>query len=101
MKHIKTIAEFNEIINHDNVLVDFYADWCGPCQMLTPILEEIASERDDIEIVKLNVDNFHQLAQKYGVMSIPALKVFKSGKISKETVGFLSKQELLNFLDEN
>ncbi len=99
MKRIKTIEEFNEIINHEKVLVDFYADWCGPCQILTPILEEISQSRNDLEIIKVNVDQFHTLAKKYGIMSIPTLKIFSKGKIIKETIGFLDKRELLDFLD--
>lgn len=98
MKHIKTVEEFNEIIKNKKVLVDFYADWCGPCQMLGPVLEEIAFERDDIEIVKVNVDNFFTLAKKYGVMSIPALKIFSQGNVIKQTEGFLTKKELQDFL---
>lgn len=100
MKHIKTVDEFNEIIKKEKVLVDFYADWCGPCQMLGPILEEISAERDDLEIVKVNVDNFFSLAKKYGVMSIPALKLFKEGNVIKQTEGFLTKKELLDFINQ-
>ena len=100
MKHIETVEEFNEIIKKERVLVDFYADWCGPCKMLGPVLEEIATEKDDIEIVKLNVDNFFTLAKKYGVMSIPALKIFSQGSVVKQTEGFLTKGELLDFLED-
>lgn len=101
MIYIKTIEEFKETINNGKVLVDFYADWCGPCQMLGPILEEISNERDDIEIVKVNTDNFLSLAKEYKIMSIPALKLFEDGKVIKETVGFLSKSEVLEFLDKD
>lgn len=100
MKYIKTIEEFNEVIKQEKVLVDFYADWCGPCQMLTPILEEIAEERKDWEIIKVNTDNFLSLARDYKIMSIPALKVFNNGKVVREKIGFLSKSELLEFLDQ-
>lgn len=100
MKYIKTIEEFNEVIKQEKVLVDFYADWCGPCQMLTPILEEIAEERKDWEIIKVNTDNFLSLARDYKIMSIPALKVFSNGKVVREKIGFLSKSELLEFLDQ-
>ena len=66
------------------VLVDFYADWCGPCQMLSPIVDEVAEERDDIKVGKINVDEQMELAQKYGVMTIPTLLVIKNG----ETVSY-------------
>lgn len=98
MKYIKTVEEFNEIIKKEKVLVDFYADWCGPCKMLGPVLEEVASERKDVEIVKVNVDNFFTLAKNYAVMSIPALKIFSNGNVIKQTEGFLTKNELLDFL---
>lgn len=100
MKHIESVEEFNEIIKHDKVLVDFYAEWCGPCQMLAPVLEKMSKEYEDIEFVKVNTDDFFELAKEYKIMSIPALKVFEKGKITKEAVGLLSKSELLELLDK-
>lgn len=100
MIHIKSKEEFNEVIKKDKVLVDFYADWCGPCQMLGPVLEKLDKEYDDIEFVKVNTDEFLELATEYNIMSIPALKVFEKGKVTKETVGLLSKKELLELLDK-
>lgn len=81
------------------VLVDFWATWCGPCRMVGPIIEEIASERDDIIVGKINVDEQMELAQQYGVMSIPTLICFKNGKISKKTVGAMPKEKILELLD--
>ena len=75
------------------VLVDFYADWCGPCQMLSPIVDEVAEERDDIKVGKINVDEQMELAQKYGVMTIPTLLVIKNGEIANKHIGALSKRE--------
>ena len=98
MKHIESVEEFNEIIKHDKVLVDFYADWCGPCQMLTPVLEELSKDHEELEIIKINTDNFMELAQEYGIMSIPALKLFSKGEIVKEKVGFMTKEELEDFI---
>ena len=69
------------------VLVDFYADWCGPCQMLSPIVDEVAEERDDIKVGKINVDEQMELAQKYGVMTIPTLLVIKNGEIANKQIG--------------
>ena len=88
VKHLEKIEEFNEEIKGE-VLVDFYADWCGPCKMLAPILEEI-----DMNILKVNVDQFQELALKYGVMSIPTLIKFKNGEEIKKTIGFKTKEEL-------
>ncbi len=77
------------------VLVDFWAEWCGPCQMVGPIVEEIAKEyQGKLKVCKINVDEAPDTASQYGVMSIPTLAVFKSGKVAKKTVGALPKPEL-------
>lgn len=80
------------------VLVDFYADWCGPCQMLSPIVDEVAEERDDIKVGKINVDEQMELAQKYGVMTIPTLLVIKNGEIANKHIGALSKRGVIELL---
>ena len=80
------------------VLVDFYADWCGPCQMLSPIVDEVAEERDDIKVGKINVDEQMELAQKYGVMTIPTLLVIKNGEIANKHIGALSKSGVIELL---
>jgi thioredoxin 1 len=76
------------------VLVDFYADWCGPCQRLAPVLDELAAEVPDARIVKVNVDHSPRLASEYGIDSIPNLKVFKNGTITHEIVGLAGKSQL-------
>ncbi len=76
------------------VLVDFYADWCGPCQRLAPVLDELAAETPHAKVVKVNVEHSPELAAEYGVQSIPALKVFKNGKITDQAVGLASKNQL-------
>ncbi|MDD4832507.1 MAG: thioredoxin [Clostridia bacterium] len=81
------------------VLIDFYADWCGPCKMLAPIVEKIAEEREDVKICKVNVDNERQLAANFDVMSIPTVVVVKSGKLYRKSVGLVPKQKLLEMLD--
>ena len=90
---------FNEIINNGLVLVDFYAEWCGPCKMLGPVLEEIDSEVTDAKIIKVNVDEHGDIAQKYGVMSIPTLILFKDGVELKKTIGFIPKEDIVEFIN--
>lgn len=80
------------------VLVDFYADWCGPCKMLSPVVDEIAGEITGCKVVKLNVDEAPNLAARYNVMSIPTLMVFRQGEVVDRSVGVQSKQHILNML---
>lgn len=86
--------EFEAIINSGSVIVDFYADWCGPCKMLSPVLEELSSAYPEIQFIKVNVDNEPDLSSKYGVMSIPALFAVKDGEVKKQAVGFQPKPML-------
>lgn len=81
------------------VLVDFWATWCGPCRMVSPIVDEIAEERSDIKVGKINVDEQRELASQFGIMSIPTLIVFKNGKIANQALGARPKQQILSLLD--
>ena len=81
------------------VLVDFWAPWCGPCRVIAPSLEEINEERDDLRVVKLNVDDNQATAAKYNVMSIPTMIVFKNGEVAKQIVGALPKNRLIQELE--
>ena len=86
---------FKELIK-EKVLVDFYANWCGPCKMLTPELERATS---NIKVIKVDVDEFETLAREYGVMSIPTLILFENGKEVKRTIGFMDKDKIEKFVD--
>lgn len=89
-------GKFQEIISQDKpVLVDFYADWCGPCQMMAPVLKEVASEfGDQVSIIKVDVDKNQPIAQQFGVRSIPNLILFKNGQIKANKAGVMTKRDL-------
>lgn len=88
-----------EVLNSDKpVLMDFWASWCGPCRMVVPLVEEIAKERSDIKVVKINVDEEQELAMQFGVMSIPTLVVMKNGKIVNQVTGARPKAQILAML---
>ena len=94
-----TKENFNEIkAEKKTVLLDFYADWCGPCRMVAPIVHEIADERDDIVVGKINVDEQPELAQSFGVMSIPTLVVMKNGEVVNQAMGARPKAQILAML---
>ena len=90
IKYLKN-EKLEDLITNDLTLVDFYAEWCGPCKMMGPVLESI---EDKIDIIKIDVDKFPDLAQEYRVMSIPDLMIFKDGEKILESVGFQSKEDL-------
>lgn len=101
MARIITTAEFDDAVKEGVVLVDFYADWCGPCKMLAPVLDELAADvREKATIVKVNVDTESELAQKFQVSSIPSLKLFKDGEIVEETMGFQPKAKLEEMINK-
>jgi thioredoxin 1 len=88
-----------EVLNSDKpVLMDFWAPWCGPCRMVVPLVEEIAKERSDIKVVKINVDEEQELAMQFGVISIPTLVVMKNGKIANQVTGARPKAQILAML---
>jgi len=95
MIHLEN-KNFNDLIK-EKTIVDFYANWCGPCKMLGPIFEEVANEYD-IQFVKVDIDNHEELCKEYKVMSVPTLIIFENGKEIKRNIGFISKDKLEEFI---
>lgn len=92
--------EFNKLISEDLVLVDFFATWCGPCKMLSPIIDELVNERQ-FKVVKIDVDQNMELAQEYGIMSVPTLILFSKGKLLDKKSGFVPKEVLVEWINAN
>ena len=104
MTHILTDADFEEKVlkSKDAVLVDFFAVWCGPCQMLAPTIDKLSQEVGaGAQVFKVDVDTAPDLASAYGIMSIPAIKLFKNGKVVEEVVGVKSKDDLMKMIDKH
>ena len=101
--HISDESFEEEVLQSDRpVLIDYWAEWCGPCKMIAPVLDEIATEYSDrLKVVKLNIDDNPQTPPKYGIREIPTLMVFKNGQVEATKVGAVSKAQLTAFLDEN
>lgn len=92
---------FDELINNDLVLVDFFATWCGPCKMLSPLLEELSLSKPDLMIVKIDTDQNIELAQKFGIMVVPTLILFKKGTLVANKSGVIPKELLESWIKEN
>ena len=93
-------AEFEETIKNGVTLVDFFADWCGPCKMLAPVLEEVSALYPDVEFVKVNVDDNMDLAERYGIMSIPTVYMFKDNEVLAKTGGYQDQNGVKKFIDD-
>ena len=99
LKHVNNRDEFNELIKEGTVLVDFFATWCGPCKMLSPVLEEL-SEESNVLIVKVDVDEAGPLAAQYGIQAVPSLMLFKNGQRVDVRMGYQNKNQLLAFINQ-
>ena len=101
--HVSDESFEQEVLQSDKpVLIDYWAEWCGPCKMIAPVLEEVASEYSDkIRVAKLNIDDNPATPPKYGIRGIPTLRLFKNGEVEATKVGAVSKAQLTAFLDEN
>lgn len=94
-------SNFKSLIQDDLVLVDFFATWCGPCKMLAPVLTELASDRASLKVVKVDIDGSADLAREYGIMSVPTLMLFKNGALVAKQSGFMPKELLSRWIEEN
>ena len=97
---VKDITDqtFKELSSNGKVVVDCFAEWCGPCKMLSPIIDELAEELTDVNFYKLNVDESVEVVRKYNIMSIPTILIFNDGELVSQSVGFKSKEELKDLL---
>ena len=93
IKHVESVNEFRSEVASGTVLVDFFATWCGPCQMLSPVIEEL-NKKHNIKVLKVDVDELGDLAREYRIMSIPTLIVFKDGKMAKKELGYMPLERL-------
>lgn len=101
MKNVKSVDEFKKILSENKkVVVDFYADWCGPCKMMGPMFEAAANEVKDVVFIKLNVDELQSVAQEFEVSSIPTVIFFKDGKFFDQNVGFMPKDKIISFVKQ-
>ncbi|HCK88047.1 MAG TPA: thioredoxin [Erysipelotrichaceae bacterium] len=97
---VKDEADFDQILKENkSVFIDFYADWCGPCKMVGPVVEGLAEENTDVKFIKVNVDDNPEVAERYGVMSIPMLVAVKDGKTAATTLGFQPRESIQNVIN--
>ena len=100
LKHINSVQEFEEEVKEGLVLVDFFATWCGPCKILAPLLEQLAEEKPELKILKIDVDEVGPLAARYGIQAIPTLMLFKDGERKDTKLGYQNKNQLLAFINQ-
>ena len=100
LKHIQNKDEFDSAIKEGLVLIDFFATWCGPCKMLSPVLEEVANENPNLSVLKIDVDEVGELAARFGIQAIPTLILFKNGSQVAMKMGYQNKNQLLAFINQ-
>ena len=100
LKHIQSTDEFEAAVKEGLVLVDFFATWCGPCKMLSPVLEQVADENPNLSVLKIDVDEVGELAAKFNVQAIPTLILFKDGNQVAVKMGYQNKNQLLAFINQ-
>ena len=98
IEYINELDKFNEFIKEGTVLIDFFATWCGPCKMLSPVIEQVEREHPELKVVKVDVDEAPQIAVKYGIQAIPTLFLIKEGKVIDKRMGYLNKNQLEGFV---
>ena len=96
--HLTKKDNFDELIKEGDTIVDFFATWCGPCKMLAPELEELASEHPEIKVIKVDVDEFNELAGRFGIRAVPTLIVFNNGVATKQSTGYMDKNAVLGLV---
>ena len=97
--YLEKESDFSKELTEELVLVDFYADWCGPCQAIAPVLDELDGTIEGLEIVKVDTDRFMSLARDYHIITVPNIKIFSNGKVVKEKEGIMTKDELISFIN--
>lgn len=100
IKHVEDIAVYKEEIKEGLVLVDFFATWCGPCNMLAPVIENLVKEHEELKVIKVDVDEAQEIAYQFGIQSIPTLLLYKDGQIVNRGLGYMNKNQLENFISK-
>ena len=100
IKHITNEQEFNEYIKEGLVLIDFFATWCGPCKLLSPVIEQVERQHQDLKVVKVDVDEAPFIASKYGIQAIPTLFLLRDGQVINQGMGYMNKNQLENFINK-
>ena len=100
LKHINSVQEFEAEVKEGLVLVDFFATWCGPCKMLSPVLVQVSNENPDLKVLKIDVDEVGPLAARFGIQAIPTLMLFKDGERKDVRQGYQNKNQLLAFINQ-
>jgi len=98
MNYLENVNDFENLIKEGDVLVDFFATWCGPCKMLSPVLEEIAEKFPRIKVVKVDIDQFDDLTRAHGIMSVPTIEVYRNSTLVKKEVGYHNLDEIVSWL---